>query len=88
MILGLFFMVCFVAVVIISIGTSIIRGILHFILGLFGHSGYTNNHTGQSASSRQSAQQSQNHQSPPSGGKKREKVFDKTDGEYVDFEEL
>ena len=88
MILGLFFMVCFVAVVIISIGTSIIRGILHFILGLFGYSGYTNNHTGQSTSSRQSAQQSQTHQTPPSGGKKREKVFDKTDGEYVDFEEL
>ena len=88
MILGLFLMVCFVAVVIISIGTSIIRGILHFILGLFGYSGYTNNHTGQSASSRQSAQQSQTHQTPPSEGKKREKVFDKTDGEYVDFEEL
>ncbi len=88
MILGLFLMVCFVAVVIISIGTSIIRGILHFILGLFGFSRYTNNTTGRSGSSRQSTQQSRPHQTPPSGGKKREKVFDKTDGEYVDFEEL
>lgn len=78
-------MVCFVAVVIISIGTSIIRGILNFILGLFGYSRYPNGHTGQS---RQSTQQSHTHQSPPSGGKKREKVFDKTDGEYVDFEEI
>ena len=88
MLLGLFFMLCFVAVVVIAIGTSIIRSIILFILGIFGHPRYTNNHTRQSGSSQRSAQQSQPHQTSPSGGKKREKVFDKSDGEYVDFEEL
>ena len=82
MILGLFLMICFVAVVIISIGTSIIRGVLYFILGLFGFPKRTQQ-TYQSG--HQTHAQSQ---SAPPGGKKREKVFDKTDGEYVDFEEI
>ena len=83
MLLGLFLMICFVAVVIISIGTSIIRGVLYFILGLFGFP----KRTQQTYKSGHQAH-SQSQQSPPSGGKKREKVFDKTDGEYVDFEEI
>ena len=76
-------MICFVAVVIISIGTSIIHGILGFILGLFGH---LRNPYGRTGQSRQSTQQTSH--TTASGGKKREKVFDKTDGEYVDFEEI
>ncbi len=83
MILGLFLMICIVAVVIISIGTSIIRGILYFILGLFG---FPKQHRQTYQPNHQSHSQSQ--QATSSGGKKREKVFDKTDGEYVDFEEI
>ena len=80
-------MVCFVAVVIIAIGTSIIRGILNFILGIFGHSGQSYGQTRQTHhSSHQSQAQSQ--QSVSSGEKKRDKIFDKSDGEYVDFEEI
>ena len=81
MIIGLFLMICFVAVAIIAIGTSIIHGILNFILGLFGRFRSPHGRTGQS---HQSGQQS-NH-TTASGGKK--KVFDKDDGEYVDFEEI
>ena len=87
MLLGLFFMVCFVAVVIIAIGTSIIRGILNFIFGLFGHSGQS---YGQNKQPHHSSHQSQtqSRQSTDSGEKKRDKIFDKSDGEYVDFEEI
>ena len=85
MFLGLFFMACFVAVAIIAIGTSIIRGILNFILGLFGIHRQTYNQANQS---RQSQAQSQSQQSTTSNSKKREKIFDKSDGEYVDFEEI
>lgn len=78
-------MACFAAVVIIAIGTSIIRGILNFFLGLFGTPRYTHNQTN---NSRQSQAQSQSQQSTTSNSKKREKIFDKSDGEYVDFEEI
>lgn len=87
MLLGFFLIICIIAVVIISIGATILRGVLSFIFALLGfprqprHS----NHSGQQS---QSNSQSQSQQSPPSGGKKREKMFDKTDGEYVDFEEI
>lgn len=85
MLLGLFFMVCFVAVVVIAIGTSIIRGILNFCLGLFGIRRQTYNQANQS---NQSQAQSQSQQPASPSGKKREKIFDKSDGEYVDFEEI
>lgn len=78
-------MVCFVAVVVIAIGTSIIRGILNFFLGLFGTPRQAYNQANQSS---QSQAQSQSQQSASSSGKKREKIFDKSDGEYVDFEEI
>ena len=85
-------MLCFVAIVVIAIGTSIIRGILNgilgLLLGLFGRpkqSSYGS--TGHSQRSSQQAQ-SQSQQSTSSSGKKRDKIFDKSDGEYVDFEEI
>jgi MFS superfamily sulfate permease-like transporter len=84
MILGLFFMMCFIAIVVISIGTSIIQAILHAILAFFGRIGHPHGQPKQTQSSRQS----QSQQSSPSGGKKRDKIFDKSDGEYVDFEEI
>ena len=85
MILGMFLMMCFIAVVIISIGTSIIRAVLHSLLGLFGRTRHSH---GQTRQTQRSNRQSQSQQSPQSGGKKRDKIFDKTDGEYVDFEEI
>ena len=88
MLLGLFFMACFAAVVIIAIGTSIIRGILNFFLGLFGTPRQTYNKTSQSRQSQAQSQSQHSQQSATSSGKKREKIFDKSDGEYVDFEEI
>ena len=72
------------------IGSSIIRGILGLLFGRrssrqpYGQYG----HAGQAQQSAQQSQHTQSRQSAPSGGKKREKLFDKSDGEYVDFEEL
>ncbi|MBR4312139.1 MAG: DUF4834 family protein [Bacteroidaceae bacterium] len=85
MILGLFFMTCFIAIAIIAIGTSIIRGILGFILGLFGSPKRSQAHTRKSG--QWSSSQSQSQQTN-SANKKRDKIFDKSDGEYVDFEEI
>ena len=87
MLLGLFFMLCFVAVVVIAIGTSIIRGFLNLFFGLFGRPKQPYGTTGQSQRSGQQGQ-SQSQQTTSSGGKKRDKIFDKSDGEYVDFEEI
>ena len=73
---------------IIMIGSSIIRSIFSLLLGRpffrhpFGHA-----EQGQRTTS-QSAHQSQSKQSSTSDNKKREKIFDKTEGEYVDFEEI
>ena len=74
----------------IIIGSSIIRGILGLLFGRrssrqpYGQYGQA----GQAQQSAQQSQHTQSRQSAPSGGKKREKLFDKSDGEYVDFEEL
>ena len=84
MLLGFFLIICIIAVVIISIGASILRGILSFIFALLGFP----RRPRQSYYSAQQSQQQSQQQANPSGGKKREKVFDKTDGEYVDFEEI
>ena len=85
MLLGLFFMICFIAIVVIAIGTSIIRGILSFILGFFGSHRRPHAHTGKTG--QWSSSQSQSQQAS-SANKKRDKIFDKSDGEYVDFEEI
>ncbi len=72
------------------IGSSIIRGILDFLFGRrssrqpYGQYGQA----GQTQQSTQQSQHTQSRQSAPSGGKAREKIFDKSDGEYVDFEEI
>ena len=79
-------MLCFVAVVVIAIGTSIIRGFFNLFFGLFGRPKHTYG-TGQSPRSGQQGQ-SQSQQTTSSGGRKRDKIFDKSDGEYVDFEEI
>lgn len=86
MLIGIFFMMCFIAILIISIGTSIIRGILNLFLGLFGR---TSRPFSQASQSDHSSQQAQtNHQTGAPRRKKKEKIFDKTDGEYIDFIEI
>ena len=83
MLIGIFFMMCFVAILIISIGTSIIRGILNLLFGIFGG---PKKAYGPTAQSHRSGQQTQQSASP--SDKRRDKIFDKNDGEYVDFEEI
>lgn len=80
-------MVFLIFLFIIIIGSSIIRGIINL---LFGRRSFRQPYgqTGQSHQSTRQGQQSQSKQSAPSGGKSREKIFDKSDGEYVDFEEI
>ena len=83
-------MIFLIFLFIIIIGSSIIRGILGLLFGRrssrqpYGQDGQA----GQAQQSAQQSQHTQSRQSAPSGGKKREKLFDKSDGEYVDFEEL
>lgn len=83
-------MIFLIFLFIIIIGSSIIRGILGLIFGRRSsrqpYGQY--DQAGQSQQSTRQGQQSQSKQSAPSGGKSREKIFDKSDGEYVDFEEI
>ena len=87
MFLGFFFMLFLVLLFIFAIGSSIIRALLDLLFGrtFRRHYGATRG-SAHAEQPRQSTQQSQ--QSTASGGKKREKIFDKTDGEYVDFDEI
>ena len=92
---GFFFMLFLVLLFIIAIGGSIIRGILNLLFGrtvrhsygtAHGNYGHTEQRHQSTANSQQSASNAR--QSKPTESKKREKIFDKTDGEYVDFEEI
>lgn len=78
---------------IVAIGSSIINSVLNLIFGffhrIFGRNGQSAHHAHQSSHhSRQSASESHARQSKAADGKRREKIFDKSDGEYVDFEEI
>ena len=95
MFLGFFFTLFLILLFIVAIGGSIIRGIFNLLFGrTFRHSyGTAQGGYGQTEQRHQSASNTQQstsnaQQSASSGGKKREKIFDKTDGEYVDFEEI
>lgn len=85
---GFFFTIFLFFLFIIVIGGSIIRGILSLLFGRnysrqpFGHTEQTR-HTSNQASSNYQTQQTRS-----SNDKKRKKMFDKSDGEYVDFEEI
>lgn len=70
---------------VIAIGSSLINGIINLLFGRQApHRGQASS-TGQASSS---STHSQSQQATSSGGKRREKIFDKTEGEYVDFEEI
>lgn len=95
MILGFFFLMTIVFLFIFAIGSSIINGVLNLIFGFF-HRVFGRG--GQSQQSRQSHQSHQSHgagresqarqSSTTADSRRREKIFDKSDGEYVDFEEI
>lgn len=82
MLISIFFILIMFVVVIVSIGATLLRGIVRMFFGQRG----TQQSNGHSNASQQRSRQSQqnNHKSR----NKRDKIFDKTDGEYVDFEEL
>ena len=95
MILGFFFLMTIVFLFVFAIGSSIINGVLNLIFGFF-HRVF-----GRGGQSQQSRQSHQSHQSHRAGresqarqstttadSRRREKIFDKSDGEYVDFEEI
>lgn len=83
MFLGLFFMMIIVFLFVLSIGSTIIRGIFGLFLGIF-HRLF-----GNKEHSQYTQQQSQSRQSTTTDkGQKSGKIFDKSDGEYVDFEEI
>lgn len=96
MILGFFFLMTIVFLFVFAIGSSIINGVLNLIFGFFQRV------FGRGGQSQQSRQSHQSHQSRGAAGResqarqstttadsrRREKIFDKSDGEYVDFEEI
>lgn len=77
-----FLFVLFMAI--LAIGGSLLRGVFNLLFGRrrfgqrYGHAGQAHH----------SAEQGKSRQTTSSSGKKREKIFDKTEGEYVDFEEI
>lgn len=83
MLISIFFITIMLIMAVIAIGSSLIGGILNLLLGRRGPR-QPFGHTGQS----QQTQSNSQSQSTSSGGKKREKIFDKNEGEYVDFEEI
>ena len=85
-------MMIIVFLFVFAIGSSIIQGILNLLFGLFGrlfgHRATTSQqrYGDTRQSQQQTRQQSQSRQS--TDNKKSGKIFDQSDGEYVDFEEI
>lgn len=95
MILGFFFLMTIVFLFIFAIGSSIINGVLNLIFGFFhrvfgrGGQSHQSHQSHGSNQSHGSGRQSQARQSTTTAdSKRREKIFDKNEGEYVDFEEI
>ena len=90
---GFFFMIFLILLFIIIIGGTIIRGILGLLFGRNPFRQTYGSPHGQYRRTEQSQQQtsqsqSKSQQTTATDSKKREKIFDKPDGEYVDFEEI
>ena len=83
------FFILFLAVLFIFIiGGSIIRGILNLLFGrrsLFGQDSAQRPH---SQSQTHQQQSNTTNKTQQTSSKKRNKIFDASDGEYVDFEEI
>lgn len=83
MFISILFFLFVIFMAIIAIGSSLLRGVFNFLFGRGWGKRY-----GYTRQTRHSEEQVQSRQSTSSSGKKREKIFEKTDGEYVDFEEI
>ncbi len=91
---GFFFMIFLTFLFIIIIGGSIIRGIFNLLFGRRGTQRATD--YGQRSTDNRQWTTGNRQQTTDNGrqtttatrGKQREKIFDKSDGEYVDFEEI
>lgn len=83
----LFFILIFFFVIIIGIGSTILRGISNILFGRRPrHQAYTTQgNSAQSQNGNDNKRQRTQHQATPT---KREKIFDASEGEYVDFEEI
>ena len=83
---GIFFFFFLFFLFLIVIGGSLLRGILNFLFGRRTRRHQSSyNQNGQQQTGRQSTRSRQN---VSDNNTKREKIFDKNDGEYVDFEEI
>ena len=85
------FFILFLAVLFIFvIGGSIVRGILNLLFGRRApFSQYTTHHTHtQSQAHQQQQQTNTTNKNQRASSKKRNKIFDDSEGEYVDFEEI
>ena len=83
---GIFFFFFLFFLFLIVIGGSLLRGILNLLFGRrTRHHQSSYNQNGQQQTGRQSTRSRQN---VSDNNTKREKIFDKNDGEYVDFEEI
>ena len=88
MLISIFFIILMLAIAVIAIGGSIIRGILSILFGRrmpFGHHTTQDTHNQTHENSRKSSTGTNSRQS---NTKKRKKIFDDSEGEYVDFEEI
>lgn len=81
---SIFFFIILFFLFLIIIGGSLLRGILNL---LFGHRMPRQPHTTQGEYG-PSESRTQQQASSASGRKKRDKIFDDSEGEYVDFEEI
>ena len=82
---SIFFFLFLFFLFLIIIGGSLLRGIINL---LFGRREPRYSPTGQATSSAHSDTRTSHSQQSASSSKKREKIFDESEGEYVDFEEI
>lgn len=81
---GIFFFIFLFFLFLIIIGGSLLRGILNLLFGSRTTRRQPYGHDARQQSGTQSARSEQ----PASDSKRREKIFDASEGEYVDFEEI
>lgn len=81
---SIFFFIFLFFLFLIIIGGSLLRGILNLLFGRRTTRQHSYGHGAHQQSGSQSARSEQSASNP----KKREKIFDASEGEYVDFEEI
>lgn len=88
MLISIFFFLFLLFLAVIAIGGSLLRGVLNI---LFGNRTSRRQYTAQGGHSKADEHRrysGANNTTHSSASKKREKIFDASDGEYVDYEEI